>query len=189
LVPIFVSSIILPLSLLDFSTYGQEQQLIEYRDPQGRFTILYPALWTISPIPESNRFEENPFENIAVEFKGAEGSWKSFNVVIRNLTDASTDLRTLSEAEELGSVVSLPEGLQEIPTECEKYKIQGNQACSFIISSKPNPIIDRKMIMMQVMSVINGTEYALSYGNTPSDFDKELPMIDKMIASFKLMGN
>jgi hypothetical protein len=164
------------------------QQLTEYTDPRGRFTIYYPASWTISPLSEPNRFEENAREDIAVEFKGAEGSWKSFNIVIKQLTDESTDVKGLTDFTMIDATTRLRGGQVEESTECERYTIQGKQACSFIISSKPNPIIDQKMIMMQVTTLVNGTAYALSYGNTPSEFDRDLPMIEEMIASFTLTG-
>jgi hypothetical protein len=129
-------------------------------------------------------------EDVAVEFRGAEGSWKSFNVSSKNMTDAQVGqtAKQIADSTVVYAIAFLPEGSSEVPTECERYKIQGNQACSFIVSSKPNPIFDQKMIMMSVLAKINGTVYSFSYGNNPNDFDKDLPMIEKMIASFKLVG-
>ena len=196
LVLIFTLSILLSSSLLDFSTYGltdlqsqQGQQLTKYVDPIGRFTINYPASWIISPLPEIYKLDENIQEDIAAEFKfeGDEGWWKSFNLLIKQLTDDEPkELRALSDYTIAHTIPRLPEGQIEEPTECERYKVQGNKACSFIISMKLDPIIDQKGIIMQVTTLLNGTAYFFSYGNTPGDFDKDLPMIEQMIASFRL---
>jgi hypothetical protein len=42
---------------------------------------------------------------------------------------------------------------------------------------------------MDVATIIKGTTYMLVYGSTPDDFDSNLPIIDKMISSFRIPAN
>lgn len=99
------------------------------------------------------------------------------------MTDEPTDLKELADYTIAYTIPRLPEGKVEETTECERYRVQGNKTCSFIISSN---IFDQKLIIMQILTLINGTAYFFSYGNTPRDFDIDLPMIEQMIASFRL---
>ena len=73
--------------------------------------------------------------------------------------------------------------------ECHKYTINGNKACSMIFTQTPDYISDVKIALMDVGAIINGTAYMLVYGSTSNNFDSNLPIIDKMVASFRIPTN
>ena len=70
--------------------------------------------------------------------------------------------------------------------EFQKYTVNGNKACSFIFTQTPDYISDVRIALMNVGTIINGTAYMFVYGSNPDGFDSNLPVIDKMIASFRI---
>jgi hypothetical protein len=70
--------------------------------------------------------------------------------------------------------------------ECQKYTINGNKACSMIFTQTPDYISNIKIAEMDVSTLTNGTTYLFVYGSTPDNFDSNLPIIDKMIHSFRV---
>ena len=58
-----------------------------------------------------------------------------------------------------------------------------------INTQTPDYISDVKIAFLTVGTIINGTTYTLIYGSTPDDFDTNLPIIDKMIGSFRIPAN
>jgi hypothetical protein len=73
--------------------------------------------------------------------------------------------------------------------ECKKYAVDGHKACSMINTQTPDYISDVKVALMNVGSIINGITYIFVYGSTPDDFDSNLPVIDKVISSFRIPTN
>jgi hypothetical protein len=64
------------------------------------------------------------------------------------------------------------------PVECSKYKMDGHQVCSVVDSSSSYGFLN-------IVSQIGDRTYLLIYGATHDNFDKNLPIAQHMINSFK----
>ena len=69
--------------------------------------------------------------------------------------------------------------------DCEKYTLSDNKACS-IIYKRFFPSTTDDNGVMQVISIINGKMYLISYSTLPFIFDKNLPIAEHMINSFRV---
>jgi hypothetical protein len=65
----------------------------------------------------------------------------------------------------------------------------GNKACSIIFTRTADYISDIKIAQMDVSTVIKGTQYWFVYNSNLDNFDSNLPIIDKMISSFRIPTN
>jgi hypothetical protein len=139
---------------------------IKYSDLNGRFSILYPGTWTVV----SNKFE-NPLVKIELPVAFASGGI-NVSILSSPIKDPEVSARQLANVG--GHRYTLFQNV-----ECTKYEIDGQKACSFILT-KPVGVT-----IMQVISYINGKMYAITSGATGYRFDWALPVFQVMLASFK----
>ena len=66
--------------------------------------------------------------------------------------------------------------------ECEKYHIDGEKACSYVLGIGENGTFRN---VMQVLTVVGERSYVISYSTSPENFDKDLPILKTMLQSFK----
>jgi hypothetical protein len=66
------------------------------------------------------------------------------------------------------------------PVECSKYTLDGNQVCS-VVYFRPSEGI----ATLTVASAVGDHIYILGYNALPDNFDKDLPIAEHMINSFK----
>jgi hypothetical protein len=62
--------------------------------------------------------------------------------------------------------------------ECEKYRIDGVTACSYILD------IGEDQRVMQVLTVIGERSYVITYGSSLENFEKDLPVLHTILKSF-----
>jgi hypothetical protein len=68
--------------------------------------------------------------------------------------------------------------------ECERYKVDGNKACSYVIgihNGLPNNV-------MQVLMIVGERVFVFTYSSLPENFDKDLPVLEGMLQSFNRTG-
>lgn len=182
----FLSSPIIPTSIKNtivMRAHAQTQtttnatSYLTYKDSQGRFTISYPSGWTVTPA-------KNRFEPFAVKFTGPD-LLSSLTIRFMKIDNSGDDIETIMSGTPDRIRFTTPnfELIQDV--ECKKYTIDGHKTCSMINTQTPDYISNIK-IAMDVSTIINGTTYLLVYGSTPDNFDTNLPIIDKMIGSFKI---
>jgi hypothetical protein len=64
--------------------------------------------------------------------------------------------------------------------ECSKYTLDGNQACSVVYFRTGENIAS-----LTLVTAIGEDVYVVGYNALPDDFDKNLPIVEHMINSFK----
>lgn len=171
----FTSSLVLILTINGIGLHAQTSpmnNMTKYTDPKGRLSINYPSNWT--PLTSIN-----PFQQRVVQFINMV-PFVNFNIVITPAVFGQKDPATVLNAYNLfpstmaGYLIS-----QNI--ECVKYNIDGNKACSIVLTS--NGIIHSFNI--QVASYVNKKMFIFTMQATPYDFNDYLPVFQNMLTSFK----
>jgi hypothetical protein len=81
---------------------------------------------------------------------------------------------------------SIPNFSLEQGIECDTYSLSGNQACSIIYSRTMDYTSELEFAVMQVATAIGNNAFMLTYMGTVDDFDRNLPVVNQMIASFRV---
>ena len=61
--------------------------------------------------------------------------------------------------------------------ECEKYSVDGNKACSYILGIGP-------FHTMQILTIVGEQAYVFTYGSLAQNFEADLPILEKMLQTF-----
>lgn len=149
-----------------------------YKDAQKRFSIDYPLTWTTKPA--TNRFEQD-----LVQFISGPVSPSFADVAVKIVKKSPVGAEQAMKAVFSSLRFTIPNFQTSQDIECQKYVMDGNQACSIIYSRTGDYISNIKMGVMQVASVIGGDMYIIEYDTFPDNFDKDLPIVEQMISSFK----
>lgn len=176
--------------------YGQESKDIESKDiskpgsdkwqtfSNSKFSIMYPDNWILKD--KISRFHELDLNLLKI----TEDSFPSFLGisfdVIQNPDKLSNEL-VLDQSEEVGkfSSKSVYEVYDILERNLTKYKIDDNNSASHIIkyTYKDNQLEGK---LLEVFSVIDNKLFILTYQSAMKDFDKDLPIVDKIIKSIKI---
>ena len=161
-------------------------RLLTYKDPQGMFSINYPQGWDVKPAT-------NRFQNYLVQFTQSQGgignSSAIFVITANNVTSDTRDYIIYNMIPNLNQSplnIKITKGI-----ECTKYMMSGHNACSLIYSGSalPNTSFERMFGAMAVATQVNGTLYLILFLSFPHMFQKNLPVVEKMISSFKIGPN
>jgi hypothetical protein len=180
---VFVSfSIITNIIAISLTNSTSAQQLANYTDPNGDFTILYPVGWEVEP-------KQNRFEDFEVSFTNMQAEdFALFDLDIReNVTEKTFSIEELKEAftEELNKArYGLINFELEEPIDCKKYKIEGHHACSAIYTSETGVVEPIMTATMPVVTSIGNDVLSFFYSSYLDNFDIHLPNIEKMLSSF-----
>jgi hypothetical protein len=145
---------------------------LTYKDPQDRFSISYPQGWDVKPL--TNRFQPYvvQFEDLADR--------GSVSVIISEAANLDARDYIVNLIPYLNNTIRNFRVVEGV--ECSKYMMAGHNACSFIFSGN----ITVELGNMGVVTQANGTLYQISYIAEPDPFEKNLPIVEKMIRSFKI---
>jgi hypothetical protein len=136
--------------------------MIKYTDPQGRLSINYPY-----------------FQQRVVQFINTV-PFVNFNIVITPAAFGQKDPATVLNAYNLFPSTMAGYSISQ-NIECVRYNINGNKACSIVLTS--NGIIHS--INIQVASYVNKKMFIFTMQATPYDFNNYLPVFQNMLTSFK----
>jgi hypothetical protein len=154
------------------SVFAQATNMTKWSDPHGNFSVSYPTNWTVTPA--SNRFE-SPL----VKSNSGVGPAANVDIIKGSVTDPEAIARQI--ANYVGIQYTLFQNV-----ECAKYKIDGQKACSLVLTKQADPNLGTSGdVVMQVFSYVNGRMYVMTFGAPPDTFDSVLPTFEAMIASFK----
>jgi hypothetical protein len=160
----------------------QQQQFLTYADPQSRFSIDYPSNWTAKPA--ANRFSSS-----LVEFVSPAKGLNFADVDIRVIKNMPFGVESAFNIVLPSLRTSIPNfELNEGPN-CDKYTTaDGNQAC-YLIYTRTSSYLTSIKFAVEVVGVKVGSDiYLISYTTFPDFFDKNLPIADQMISSFRGTG-
>src|SRR5215212_6525209 len=121
--------------------------------------------------------KNNPFSFIGISFSSLADSDKLTNEIV------------LDEAENFGKSASSSgyEIYEVLQKNLNKYNIDTNPSSSHIIKYKyQDKELEGKL--MEIFSVIDKKLFTLTYQSTIENFDKDLPTVEKIIDSIKIMN-
>jgi hypothetical protein len=151
----------------------QQTAFSTYTDSQGRFSISYPSTWKVKPA--TNRFEPVLVSFVTPILSGLSAD---LNIAASTTHRIDPEVYTITNAAVYHPGYSI---FQE--PECVKYKIDGQKACSYIVTTIGSP--GARLVILHVNSFVNGHMYSFTFSGHGNTFDKDLPLMEQMLASFK----
>jgi hypothetical protein len=174
IIPIFSLS----LGLLLYSpVYAQTSagQFKTYNEQYGRFSIQVPKDWKVdSPLVKQ--------DSVAVSF--GPNNEDDFSVIVsavdRHESSSQTDFEQVIREQNADTVGSLPGATLIQDTECTKYVIDGNQACSMMYTTTKDQYTTKEL---DVDFQTGKQQFGISFSG--SDFDKYMPIANQILSSMK----
>jgi photosystem II reaction center protein PsbP len=153
--------------------YQQPSNMNQYTDREGSFTMSYPNTWSVKPGVSEDVF-----------FRDLSGT--SLVSVMVLSTPPSLSPEILAHIWKNGMVEELLgrriyTAIQDV--ECSKYKVEGNTACSSIVTTTPR--ISSPVTSIDVVTSINGKIYDFQLDSPQETFNSILPIFETMLHSFK----
>ena len=150
----------------------------------NKFELKYPPDWDVEKklskfhVLDFKLIKHNPFSFIGISFSSLPDSEKFTNEII------------LDEAEKFGgmspSSSSGYEFYQVLEKEPNKYTIDTNPSSFHIVKYKYEDN-DLEGKLMEIFSLIDKRLFTLTYQSTIENFDKDLPVVEKIIDSIKII--
>ena len=150
----------------------------------NKFELKYPPDWDVEKklskfhVLDFKLIKHNPFSFIGISFSSLPDSEKFTNEII------------LDEAEKFGgmspSSSSGYEFYQVLEKEPNKYTIDANPSSFHIVKYKYEDN-DLEGKLMEIFSLIDKRLFTLTYQSTIENFDKDLPVVEKIIDSIKII--
>ncbi len=156
-------------------------QWSNFTDTDQRFSVQYPSHWSVTQ--SGNRFTEQ-LPLVVDDVNGSSSkiqSQLSVNVFKRSPSfDNSNQLAKFA----FNQLVKGVSGNKLVePISCDKYLIDGENACSFVYSGS-----DKEGKRYGVLAVVfvgpDKTNHIISYRADPLNFDSELQTMDHIISSY-----
>ena len=201
LFPFLVSALLISLSAIFFiegyneieSIYGEDSNS-QFKDnstkwipySSAKFSLIYPENWNVEE--KISKFHVLDL-NLLKAIGGNRTSFIGISLdTFPDLDKLSNEL-VLEQSEDFGkfgsnSYYSVYEVLEKNLT---KYKIDGNPSASHIVKYvfRENNLGGK---LLEIFSIIDKKLFTLIYQSTTQNFDEELPIIDRIISSIKIMS-
>jgi len=179
-VSVFVIVLMLFSNIYVFAQEGKSNDVTwkPFKDRKGLFTINYPSNWSPSSVTE-------PYGPIDIDFfyNGKQYAWVNIFARETIFSNATDSLDSQSVMRENNYEV-------ERAVECNKYTINGAQACSRIESYQNQDPNLGYLAFLNVAAIDNnGIEYVFTYQAGLDVFKTLLPVAEAMLKSFKVTGN
>jgi hypothetical protein len=150
----------------------------------NKFELKYPPHeWNVEKklskfhVLDFKLIKNNPFSFIGISFSSLEDSDKFTNEII------------LDEAENFGRSTSSSgyKFYEVLEKKLDKYTIDTNPSSFHIVKYKyKDKELEGKL--MEIFSIINKRLFTLTYQSTIENFDKDLPVVEKIIDSIKIIN-
>jgi hypothetical protein len=150
----------------------------------NKFELKYPPHeWKVEKklskfhVLDFKLIKNNPFSFIGISFSSLEDSDKFTNEII------------LDEAENFGKSTSSSgyKIYEVLEKKLNKYTIDTNPSSFHIVKYKyKDKELEGKL--MEIFSIINKRLFTLTYQSTIENFDKDLPVVEKIIDSIKIIN-
>lgn len=150
----------------------------------NKFELKYPPHeWNVEKklskfhVLDFKLIKNNPFSFIGISFSSLEDSDKFTNEII------------LDEAESFGRSTSSSgyKVYEVLEKKLNKYTIDTNPSSFHIVKYKyKDKELEGKL--MEIFSIINKKLFTLTYQSTIENFDKDLPVVEKIIDSIKIIN-
>jgi len=150
----------------------------------NKFELKYPPHeWNVEKklskfhVLDFKLIKNNPFSFIGISFSSLEDSDKFTNEIV------------LDEAENFGKSTSSSgyKIYEVLEKKLDKYTIDTNPSSFHIVKYKyKDKELEGKL--MEIFSIINKRLFTLTYQSTIENFDKDLPVVEKIIDSIKIIN-
>ena len=147
-----------------------------------KFVLKHPHDWNVEKklskfhVLDFKLIKNNPFSFIGISFSSLTNPEEFTNKII------------LDEAEKFGMDASSSgyEVYEVLDKDLNKYTIDGNPSSFHIVKYKyEDKGLEGKI--MEIFSLIDKTLFTLTYQSTVENFDKDLPVVEKIIDSIKII--
>ncbi len=149
----------------------------------NKFELKYPPDWDVEKklskfhVLDFKLIKHTPFSFIGISFSSLPDSEKFTNEII------------LDEAEKFGGMPPSSSGYefyQVLEKEPNKYTIDANPSSFHIVKYKYEDN-DLEGKLLEIFSLIDKRLFTLTYQSTIENFDKDLPVVEKIIDSIKII--
>ena len=147
-----------------------------------KFVLKYPNDWNVEKklskfhVLDFKLIKNNPFSFIGISFSSLTNPEEFTNKIV------------LDEAEKFGMDASSSgyEVYEVLDKDLNKYTIDGNPSSYHIVKYKyEDNGLEGKI--MEIFSLIDKRLFTLTYQSTVENFDKDLPVVEKIIDSIKII--
>ena len=147
-----------------------------------KFALKYPPDWNVEKklskfhVLDFKLIKNNPFSFIGISFSSLTNPEEFTNKIV------------LDEAEKFGMDASSSgyEVYEVLGKDLNKYTIDGNPSSFHIVKYKyEDNGLEGKI--MEIFSIIDKRLFTLTYQSTVENFDKDLPVVEKIIDSIKII--
>ena len=149
----------------------------------SKFELKYPPNWNVEKklskfhVLDFKLIKHDPYAFVGISFSSLSNSEEFTNQMI------------LDQSEQFGNYLSSSgyEVYEVLEKNLTKYTIDGNPTSFHIVKYKyAENGVDGKS--MEVFAIINKNLFTLTYQSTVENFEKDLPIVERMIDSIKILG-
>lgn len=148
-----------------------------------KFELKHPPNWEVEKklskfhVLDFKLIKEDPFSFIGISFSSLANS------------DQLTNEQILEQSEKFGKSSSSSgyKVYEVLEKNLNKYTIDANPSSFHIVKYKYKEN-DLEGKIMEIFSIIDGNLFTLTYQSTLENFDKDLPIVERIIDSIKILG-
>lgn len=149
-----------------------------------KFELKHPPNWEVEKklskfhVLDFKLIKNNPFSFIGISFSSLANS------------DQLTNEQILEQSEKFGKSSSSSSGYkvyEVLEKNLNRYTIDANPSSFHIVKYKYKEN-DLEGKIMEIFSIIDGNLFTLTYQSTLENFDKDLPIVERIIDSIKILG-
>ena len=161
------------LELLVITGTTSSDRWLTYEDVDNGIKIDYPANWTDNT--------DQSINSTAVKLVAPKAE-SSINIIVKN-----TENPLLSSSTFVDTIISLQEVFPEFTLEDSSEDIIANITYGKLTYTSKFGQNYHKTL--QLFTIVDHKNYIISYVSNPNDFDKHLPLVEKMLDSFRIISD